>query len=182
MPRGSRAATAAAHAADGADAAGEPAEGYRPQTATTPTTSASAGSIVKTRFPTARIKRIMQSDDEVGKVAQQAPIAVAKALEMFMVALVSESGDLARAGNQRRVTAQHMKQVVMEKDQWDFLRDVVAKVSDEERPRGGRGGGELKGAGAAAAAKTESDVTDDDDHGAAQTPAPKKRGRKKKAA
>ncbi|KAF4510330.1 hypothetical protein G6O67_002223 [Ophiocordyceps sinensis] len=39
---------------------------------------------VKTKFPTARIKRIMQADEEVGKVAQQTPIAVGKALELFM--------------------------------------------------------------------------------------------------
>jgi hypothetical protein len=31
---------------------------------------------VKTKFPVARIKRIMQADEEVGKVAQVTPIAV----------------------------------------------------------------------------------------------------------
>ena len=33
---------------------------------------------VKTKFPVARIKRIMQADDEVGKVAQVTPTAVCK--------------------------------------------------------------------------------------------------------
>jgi predicted transcriptional regulator len=31
---------------------------------------------VKTKFPVARIKRIMQADEDVGKVAQVTPIAV----------------------------------------------------------------------------------------------------------
>lgn len=33
---------------------------------------------VKTKFPVARIKRIMQADEDVGKVAQVTPIAVCK--------------------------------------------------------------------------------------------------------
>ena len=35
---------------------------------------------VKTKFPVARIKRIMQADDDVGKVAQVTPTAVCKSL------------------------------------------------------------------------------------------------------
>lgn len=35
-----------------------------------------AGIEVKTKFPVARIKRIMQADEDVGKVAQVTPIAV----------------------------------------------------------------------------------------------------------
>lgn len=33
---------------------------------------------VKTKFPVARIKRIMQADEDVGKVAQVTPVAVCK--------------------------------------------------------------------------------------------------------
>lgn len=33
---------------------------------------------VKTKFPVARIKRIMQADEDVGKVAQTTPTAVCK--------------------------------------------------------------------------------------------------------
>lgn len=36
----------------------------------------SCGIEVKTKFPVARIKRIMQADEDVGKVAQVTPIAV----------------------------------------------------------------------------------------------------------
>jgi Dr1-associated corepressor len=35
---------------------------------------------VKTKFPVARIKRIMQADEDVGKVAQVTPVAVCKSL------------------------------------------------------------------------------------------------------
>ena len=75
----------------------------------------------------------MQADEEVGKVAQQTPIAVGKALELFMVALVSKSADVAKEKNSKRVTAQMLKHVVESDDQWDFLREIVGKVENEEK-------------------------------------------------
>ncbi|KAI9167426.1 DNA polymerase epsilon subunit C [Paramyrothecium foliicola] len=112
---------------------------------------------VKTKFPTARIKRIMQADEEVGKVAQQTPIAVGKALEMFMVQLVSKSADVAKEKGSKRVTAQMLKQVVETDDQWDFLRDIVGRVEQEKE-------------GSKAKAKTESESEE-------EASEPKKKGR-----
>jgi histone H3/H4 len=121
---------------------------------------------VKTKFPTARIKRIMQADEEVGKVAQQTPIAVGKALEMFMIALVTKSAEVAKEKNSKRVTAQMLKHVVESDDQWDFLREIVGKVEHEEKAKpGGR-------------ARPDSDS--DEDAGEPKKKA--KGGRKKKAA
>ncbi|KAL7626225.1 hypothetical protein AAE478_002995 [Parahypoxylon ruwenzoriense] len=91
---------------------------------------------VRTKFPTARIKRIMQADEEVGKVAQQTPIAVGKALELFMVQLVRKSADVAREKNSKRITAQMLKQAIDSTNEWDFLRDIVAKVGEDKE--GGR--------------------------------------------
>ena len=88
--------------------------------------------MVKTKFPTARIKRIMQADEEVGKVAQQTPIAVGKALELFMIQLVSRSAEIAKDKGSKRVTAAMLKQVVEADEQWDFLRDIVARVENEK--------------------------------------------------
>ncbi|KAK4143865.1 uncharacterized protein C8A04DRAFT_37096 [Dichotomopilus funicola] len=137
--RAAAAAAAAAVAAQSApdDAGGD--ESVSPVPPEVPATSASAiqAATVKTKFPTARIKRIMQADEEVGKVAQQTPIAVGKALELFMVALVTKSAEVARQRNSKRVSAQMLKQVVEGDDQWDFLRDIVGKVEGEEKA--GRG-------------------------------------------
>ncbi|PHH59312.1 hypothetical protein CDD80_1837 [Ophiocordyceps camponoti-rufipedis] len=89
-----------------------------------PTPTLAEPSPVKTKFPTARIKRIMQADEEVGKVAQQTPIAVGKALELFMIQLVTKSADVAKEKGSKRVTAPMLKHVVETDDQWDFLRDI----------------------------------------------------------
>lgn len=74
----------------------------------------------------------MQADEEVGKVAQQTPIAVGKALELFMVQIVSKSADVAKDKNSKRISAQMLKQAVEINPQWDFLQDIVAKVSEKE--------------------------------------------------
>jgi hypothetical protein len=44
---------------------------------------------VRTKFPVARIKRIMQADEDVGKVAQVTPVAVCKLLFSHTVGFAS---------------------------------------------------------------------------------------------
>lgn len=81
-------------------------------------------------FPVARIKRIMQADDDVGKVAQVTPVVVSKALELFMVSLVTKAAAEAKARNSKRVGALHLKQAITKNEQFDFLNDIVSKVAD----------------------------------------------------
>ncbi|KAF1988057.1 histone-fold-containing protein [Aulographum hederae CBS 113979] len=121
---------------------------------------------VKTKFPVARIKRIMQADEDVGKVAQVTPVAVSKALELFMISLVTKAASEAKSRSSKRVTAAHLKAAVLNDEQFDFLNDIVSKVADA--PGGGGN-----------AAKTDNDSDEPAE--------PKKkrgatRGRKKKVA
>lgn len=88
---------------------------------------------VKTKFPVARIKRIMQADEDVGKVAQATPTAVAKALELFMITLVTKA---ASEANNKRITAQHLKTAVLADDKFDFLAEACANIPDESAKKG----------------------------------------------
>jgi hypothetical protein len=99
---------------------------------------------IKTRFPVARIKRLMQSDDEIGKVAQATPVVVAKALELFMIALVDESCNQARTRNSRRVSPAHLKQAVITTEHFDFLQELVSKYPDPVTQQEGNGSDEEK--------------------------------------
>ena len=112
---------------------------------------------VKTKFPVARIKRIMQADEDVGKVAQVTPTAVcefilfeknycrgfqyadqpiaAKALELFMISVITKSASEAKAVSAKRVTAAHLKQAVAKDEQFDFLQDIIQKVPDAPPPK-----------------------------------------------
>ncbi|KAI1333805.1 hypothetical protein F5Y15DRAFT_325930 [Xylariaceae sp. FL0016] len=123
---------------------------------------------VKTKFPTARIKRIMQADEEVGKVAQQTPIAVGKALELFMVQLVTKSAEVAKERNSKRITAPMLKQAIDSANEWDFLQDIVSKVTEEK-----------EGAKSSGKAKAESSSDEDPDAGEVKKKA--RGGRKRKA-
>lgn len=91
----------------------------------------------------------MQADEEVGKVAQVTPVAVSKALELFMIALVSGAAEKAREKGSKKVTAGHLKQVVEGDEQWDFLGEIVGRIGEvqegaggEARKRKGKGGEE----------------------------------------
>lgn len=86
----------------------------------------------------------MQADEEVGKVAQVTPPAVNKALELFMIALVSGAADKAREKGGKRVTAAHLKQVVLGDEQFDFLAEIVGRV-EEGKEEGGAGSRKRKG-------------------------------------
>ncbi|KAL9001576.1 MAG: hypothetical protein Q9169_000151 [Polycauliona sp. 2 TL-2023] len=100
-----------------------------------PAPGAEEGIKVTTKFPVARIKRIMQNDDDVGKVAQVTPTAVSKALELFMISVVTKAADEAKARSSKRVTAAHLKQAIEKDEQFDFLAEHVANVADAPAPK-----------------------------------------------
>ncbi|KAL7753306.1 hypothetical protein RI367_001081 [Sorochytrium milnesiophthora] len=84
----------------------------------------------KTKFPVARIKKIMQLDEDVGKVAQATPVLISKALELFMQQLLDESTVEAKARNCKRITPCHMKEAIVKIEHFDFLRELVQAVPD----------------------------------------------------
>ena len=54
----------------------------------------------------------------------------AKALELFMISLVTKAAKEAKDRNSKRVTASHLKQAVVKDEVLDFLADIIAKVPD----------------------------------------------------
>ncbi|KAJ2747641.1 hypothetical protein GGI20_000290 [Coemansia sp. BCRC 34301] len=90
----------------------------------------------KTKFPVARIKKIMQMDEEVGKMAQATPVLISKSLELFMQSIVDDVCRHARVCKSRKVMPTHLKRCVESTECYDFLKDVVESVVDD-----GDGGG-----------------------------------------
>lgn len=54
----------------------------------------------------------------------------AKALELFMISLVTKAAAEAKSRNSKRVGALHLKQAITKNEQFDFLNDIVSKVAD----------------------------------------------------
>jgi Dr1-associated corepressor len=88
---------------------------------------------IKTKFPVARIKRIMQADEDIGKVAQATPTAAAKALELFLATLTIRSANVARDANSKRITIGHLKAAIGENVAFDFLKEICDQAPDEEK-------------------------------------------------
>ncbi|SMQ48750.1 unnamed protein product [Zymoseptoria tritici ST99CH_3D7] len=114
-----------------------PSTDIKPEDMSDPT----LGCQIRTTFPVARIKRIMQADEDIGKVAQVTPTVVSRALELFMIKLISAAAHEARGNSlgaggggagkgQKRVLAQHLKRAVFADEKLDFLQEIVGKVPD----------------------------------------------------
>ena len=88
---------------------------------------------IRTKFPVARIKRIMQADEDIGKVAQATPTAAAKALELFLATLTIRSANIARDANSKRITVGHLKAAIGQSDAFDFLKEICDQAPDEEK-------------------------------------------------
>ncbi|KAJ7641414.1 histone-fold-containing protein [Roridomyces roridus] len=116
----------------------------------------------QTKFPVARIKRIMQKDEEVGKVAQATPVVISKALELFLGLIIDEASKVTLERGSKKVEAYHLKHAVDTTEMLDFLKEIVEAVPDpsnggtvdlegEAAERKKRGKGKRAAAAAAAA-------------------------------
>ncbi|KAJ8326096.1 hypothetical protein BDV3_006184 [Batrachochytrium dendrobatidis] len=117
---------------------------------------------LSTKFPAARIKKIMRSDDDVGKVAQVTPLLISKALECFLSSMVEATLVETKARNAKKMTSAHVKRTIVSQEKFDFLKDLVENIADPideptdtgaEPVRGkgrGRGRGQGKRGGASA--------------------------------
>ncbi|XP_010491304.1 PREDICTED: dr1-associated corepressor homolog [Camelina sativa] len=83
-----------------------------------------------TRFPAARIKKIMQADEDVGKIALAVPVLVSKALELFLQDLCDQTYEITLHRGAKTVSSLHLKNCVERYNVFDFLREVVSKVPD----------------------------------------------------
>ncbi|XP_063173185.1 dr1-associated corepressor [Candoia aspera] len=82
------------------------------------------------RFPPARIKKIMQTDEEIGKVAAAVPVIISRGLELFLESLLKTACHVTQSRNAKTMTTSHLKQCIEQEQQFDFLKDLVASVPD----------------------------------------------------
>ncbi|KAL3049489.1 hypothetical protein OYC64_008860 [Pagothenia borchgrevinki] len=81
------------------------------------------------RFPPSRIKKIMQKDAEVGRIAMAVPVLISRALEMFLKSLLTKICLITQSKNSGVVSVAHMKQCIESEKLFHFLRDLVERPS-----------------------------------------------------
>ncbi|GAB0497349.1 hypothetical protein MMPV_008681 [Pyropia vietnamensis] len=101
-------------------------------------------------FPPSRIKKMMQADDDVGKVATATPVLVGKALEMLLQDLLTQAAGVASSRRAKTLTPAHLKSTVHADDTFDFLKSIFDRVPDlEEKATPAASAGSGKGSGSA---------------------------------
>ncbi|WWC90856.1 uncharacterized protein L201_005793 [Kwoniella dendrophila CBS 6074] len=84
----------------------------------------------KSKQSRARIKRIMQLDEEVGKLASATPVMISKSLECFLQQLIDETCKETRSRGSKKMTAYHLKHMINSNETFDFLREIVETIPD----------------------------------------------------
>lgn len=86
---------------------------------------------IKTHFPPAKVKKIMQTDEDIGKVSQATPVIAGRSLEFFIALLVKRSSDVARQVGCKRISGEVMKETILADEKFDFLRENVCGEAGE---------------------------------------------------
>eukprot|EP00917_Polyrhabdina_sp_WS-2016_P013001 GHVP01028615.1.p2 GENE.GHVP01028615.1~~GHVP01028615.1.p2 ORF type:complete len:105 (+),score=23.26 GHVP01028615.1:770-1084(+) len=85
----------------------------------------------KDPVPYHKVKRIMQRDEEVGKIAVESPFLVCKATEMFLVALVMSGMEIANERGSTRICDIDLKKTIESNQCYDFLVELVKNVIEK---------------------------------------------------
>ena len=87
----------------------------------------------KPPLPLNRIKRIMQSNKEIGKIKASTPLVIAKALELFIADITASASQIAIKNGDSKVAPGHVRAVIDGKgaqQYFAFLKEAVSKVPD----------------------------------------------------
>lgn len=95
---------------------------------------AAAAVIRRRRFSTAkiqptRIKKVMQSDEEIGRMVQSVPVSIGRAMEHFAEKFLQAAADATQFTSSKTLNPQHMKQAIMNTPHFTFLEPLFKDVS-----------------------------------------------------
>lgn len=108
------------------------ASGAGPSTSSS--SQAAAAVIRRRRFSTAkiqptRIKKVMQSDEEIGRMVQSVPVSIGRAMEHFAEKFLQAAADATQYTSSKTLNPQHMKQAVLNTPHFSFLESVFKDIS-----------------------------------------------------
>ncbi|XP_072221264.1 dr1-associated corepressor isoform X2 [Leuresthes tenuis] len=91
------------------------------------------------RFPPSRIKKIMQKDTEVGRIAMAVPVLISRALEMFLKSLLTETCLITQSKFSNVVSLAHMKQCIESEKLFHFLKGLAEGATSTATQRDKQG-------------------------------------------
>ncbi|CAJ0586443.1 unnamed protein product, partial [Mesorhabditis spiculigera] len=109
--------------------------GVVPQSPTEiPNSPGCGGPIRKRRFSSAkiqptRIKKVMQSDEEIGRMVASVPVAIGRAMEHFAEKFLQASSAAMAGLNGRTLNTAHMKMAVLANPHYRFLEPIFKDIA-----------------------------------------------------
>ncbi|CAF1284897.1 unnamed protein product [Adineta ricciae] len=82
-----------------------------------------------TLFLPARIKRLMQKDEEVGKLSATVPVIAARALEQFLEELITKTALITSSLQAKTLTPDHIRQHIYADPRLSFLQDLANRMA-----------------------------------------------------
>lgn len=79
-------------------------------------------------FPVARIKKMMQADEDVGKIATLTPTLVGKALECMIEDVLTAASAVTHERRAKTIQPAHLREAIDSAEKFDFLRSTLARV------------------------------------------------------
>ncbi|CAD6193641.1 unnamed protein product [Caenorhabditis auriculariae] len=85
------------------------------------------------RFSTAkiqptRIKKVMQSDEDIGRMVASVPVSIGRAMEHFAEKFLQAAAEATQCSNSKTLTPQHMKQAMLATPYFCFLEPLLKEI------------------------------------------------------
>ncbi|AFN84117.1 class 2 transcription repressor NC2 subunit [Encephalitozoon romaleae SJ-2008] len=84
-----------------------------------------------TRFPISRLKRIMQLNEDIGKIGASVPVVASKAIEMFLTEIVELTLKEARKKSSSRMSPEFITRAIESSPKFEFLKNMEQFKSKE---------------------------------------------------
>lgn len=84
-----------------------------------------------TKFPISRLKRIMQLNEDIGKIGASVPVVASKAIEMFLAEIVGLTLQEAQKKDSLRMSPEFILRAVESSPKFQFLRNLEQLKSKE---------------------------------------------------
>ena len=76
----------------------------------------------RTNFPGSRIKKIMLTNEDIGKISPPTPIIIGKSLDQFLSEIIEEGVKIVKKNNGNKITENVIDQIINDDDRFLFLR------------------------------------------------------------
>lgn len=85
-----------------------------------------------TKFPISRLKKIMQLNEDIGKIGASVPVVASKAIELFLVEIVRLTLEEARKKNSTRMSPEFIASAVNSDPKFHFLKSLE-QLKDKDK-------------------------------------------------